>query len=101
VLNDSEDAAAAEARRAADWAEARRETAPSGALDRSALLRFVRTRLWATRENRRRVSGYLSMYADDAPGWIAGQKALERMGGLCRAHGVPFVVAIFPLFGNP
>jgi hypothetical protein len=23
------------------------------------------------------------------------------MGGLCRARGVPFVVGIFPLFGNP
>jgi hypothetical protein len=101
VLNDSEDAAAAEARRAADWAEARRVPPSPGPLDRSALLRFVRTRLWATRENRRRVSGYLSMYDDGAAGWIAGQRALERMGGLCRAHGVPFVVAIFPLFGNP
>jgi hypothetical protein len=101
VLNDSEDAAAAEARRAADWAEVRRVPPSPGPLDHSALLRFVRARLWATRENRRRVSGYLSMYDDGAPGWIAGRKALDRMGGLCRAHGVPFVVAIFPLFGNP
>ena len=101
VLNDSEDAVAAEARRAADWAEARRQAAPPSLFDRSALLHWIRLRLWATRENRRRVSGYLSMYAADAPGWIAGQKALERMGGTCRARGVPFVVAIFPLFGNP
>ena len=99
VLNDSEDASAAEARRAEDWAEARRE-APHSLLDRSALLRWVRMRLWATRENRRRVSGYLSMYEDKAPGWVAGRKALESMGGLCRGRGVPFVVAIFPLFGN-
>ena len=77
------------------------EVAPPSLLDRSALLRWVRSRLWATRENRRRVSGYLSMYADDAPGWIAGRQALEKMGALCRARGVPFVVAIFPLFGNP
>jgi hypothetical protein len=101
VLNDSEDSAAAEARRAADWAEARRRPPPRGPLDRSALLRWVRGRLWATRENRRRVDGYRSMYADDAPGWIAARTALERMGGRCRARGVPFVVAIFPLFGNP
>jgi hypothetical protein len=101
VHNDSEDAVAAEARRAADWDEARRQVAPPSLLDRSALLRWVRLRLWATRENRRRVSGYLSMYADDAPGWIAGRQALEKMGGICRARGVPFVVAIFPLFGNP
>jgi hypothetical protein len=101
VLNDSEDAVAAEARRAADWEEARRQPAPPSLLDHSALLRWVRTRLWATRENRRRVSGYLSMYADDAPGWVAGRRALDRMGRLCRARGVPLVVAIFPLFGNP
>jgi len=101
VLNDSEDATAAEARRAADWAETRRQARPPSLLDHSALLAWVRGRLWATAENRRRVSGYLSMYTDDAPGWVAGRRALERMGALCRAQGVPFVVAIFPLFGNP
>jgi hypothetical protein len=99
VLNDSEDAAAAEARRAADWVEARQ--APRSPLDRSALLRWVRLRVWATRENRRRVQGYLSMYADDAPGWRAARQALDTIGGACRAQGVPLLVAIFPLFGNP
>jgi hypothetical protein len=99
VLNDSEDATAAEARRAADWAEPREK--PRGLLDRSALFRMVSTRLWATAENRRRISGYKSMYADDAPGWIAARAALRHMGGLTRERGVPFVVAVFPLFGNP
>jgi hypothetical protein len=98
VLNDSEDATAAETRRAVDWAEPKEK--PRGVLDRSALFRLVSTRLWATAENRRRISGYKSMYADDAPGWIAARGALRRMGGLCRQKGVPFVVAIFPLFGN-
>ena len=41
------------------------------------------------------------MYTDDDPGWIAAREALRTMGGLCRSRGVPFVVAIFPLFGNP
>ena len=41
------------------------------------------------------------MYEDDAPGWVAGRQALKAMGALCREHGVPMVVAIFPLFGNP
>jgi hypothetical protein len=100
VLNDSEDAVAAETRRAADWEEAP-DGPPRRALDRSALFRLVRTRLWATAENRRRVTGYRSMYADDAPGWIAARRALRSMGALCRTRGVPFVVAIFPLFGNP
>jgi len=100
VLNDSEDADAAEARRAADWAEGRAGP-PQGPLDRSALFRMVRTRLWATAENRRRIAGYRSMYAEDAPGWVAGRTALLRMGAACRERGIPFVVAVFPLFGNP
>jgi len=67
-----------------------------------ALVReLVRTRVRATIENRRRVEGYRSMYAPDYPGWQAAQQALRAMGGMCRARGVPLVVAIFPLFGNP
>ena len=99
VLNDSEDAAAAETRRVADWTEAKRQT--PGLLSRSALFRMIKTRLWATAENRRRITGYKSMYADDAPGWIAARLALKQMGALCRERGVPLVVVIFPLFGNP
>jgi hypothetical protein len=97
VLNDSEDADAAEARRAREWQAG---PAPS-AFDRSALVRFVRGRLFATAENRRRTDGYRSMYAPDAPGWQAGRRALLSMGEQCRARGVPFVVAIWPLLGNP
>ena len=99
VLNDSEDEVAAEARRAAEWAEPKEK--PRGALDHSALFRLVSTRLWATAENRRRIRGYKSMYAESAPGWVAARAALRRMGGICRERGVPFVVVIFPLFGNP
>lgn len=99
VLNDSEDSTAAEVRRAADWiGERRRE--PS-LLDRSALVRLVRGRLWATIENRRRVEDFRSMYVDDYAGWAAARRALRAMGGMCRERGVPLVVAIFPLFGNP
>jgi lysophospholipase L1-like esterase len=100
VLNDSEDETAAEARRAADWVEERRRPPSPSLLDRSALARLVRTRLWATVENRRRVEGFRSMYADDYAGWAAARRALKAMGGMCREHGVPLVVAIFPLFGN-
>ncbi len=101
VLNDSEDAVAAETRRVNDWVEARRK-APSGGLwHRSALVRLVHGRLFATAENRRRIDGYRSMYADDAPGWMASRRALRTMGDFCRAQGRPFVVAVFPLFGNP
>jgi hypothetical protein len=96
VLNDSQDVTAAEAQRAEDWVN---HPPPSGG--RSALLRLVRMRLWATGENRRRVAGYRSMYDDHAPGWIAARAALKSMGAWCRQRGVPFVVAIFPLFGNP
>ena len=98
VLNDSEDASSAEARRAAEWSTARYP--PALLWDRSALYRFVGTRLHATSQNRRRIAGFRSMYEDAAPGWIATRKALKTMGALCRERGVPLVVAIFPLLGN-
>lgn len=103
VLNDSEDEDAAEARRARDWEEEeRREPGPADALAaRSALFRLVRTRIHATVENRRRITGYRSMYDDRYAGWVGAREALRAMGGLCRAQGVPFVVVIFPLFANP
>ena len=101
VLNDSEDKDAAEARRAERWLVEKRAPVSPRWLDRSALFSFVRGRLWATRENRERYDGYLSMYRDDAPGWLAAQAALKTIGGACRERGVPWIVAIFPLFGNP
>jgi hypothetical protein len=99
VLNDSEDAGSAEVRRAAEWSAPRYP--PALLWDRSALYRFVGTRLWATAQNRRRLAGFKSMYAEDAPGWRAGRQALRRMGALCRERGIPWLVAIFPLLGNP
>ncbi len=98
-----EDENAAEARRAADWLADRKQAPTAGRrlLDRSALYRLVSSRLWATGENRRRIAGFRSMYAPDYKGWVAAQKALRAMGGSCRARGVPLVVLIFPLFGNP
>ncbi len=101
VLNDSEDENAAEARRAADWLEERTHPPAPSFLDRSALFRLVRGRVWATLENRRRVEDFRSMYAEDYPGWAGARRALKAMGGMCRERGVPLVVAIFPLFGNP
>src|SRR5262249_61365753 len=98
VLNDREDEKPAEARRAADWLADRMPAPPKSLLDRSVLLRVVRTRLWATQENRRRVEDFRSMYLPSYSGWVAGQKALRAMGGACRERGVPFVVLIFPLF---
>lgn len=101
-LNDSEDENAAEVRRARDWEEMRKErrSGSDGLWDRSALFRLLKRRVWATVENRRRIAAYRSMYVPDYPGWIAGQKALRTMAELCRARKVPFLVMIFPLFGN-
>jgi hypothetical protein len=103
VLNDSEDEDAAEARRARDWEEGERR--PPALADRlaarSALFGLVRTRIHATLENRRRITGYRSMYADGYAGWVKARQALVTLGGMCRARGVPFVVVIFPLFANP
>jgi hypothetical protein len=97
VLNDSEDPESAEARRARDWGEPE----PPPVLRHSALFRMLQSRLWATRESRRRVSGYLSMYREETPGWASARRALRAMGESCRRHGVPWLVVIFPLFGNP
>jgi hypothetical protein len=99
VLNDSEDKNSAEERRATEWSAP--SYPPQLLWDYSALYRLVGTRLWATAQNRRRVEGFRSMYADDAPGWLAGREALRRIGALCRERGVPWLVAIFPLLGNP
>lgn len=103
VLNDSEDENAAEARRARDWEAGERR--PPSLVDRvaarSALFAMVSTRLRATAENRRRVTGYRSMYENGYAGWVKARQALVSMGGMCRARGVPFVVVIFPLFANP
>jgi lysophospholipase L1-like esterase len=102
-LNDSEDDAAAEVRRARDWEEQARERRARGRrlVDRSALHRLMSGRLRALRENRLRIAAYRSQYAPDYPGWIAGQKALGRMAELCKEKKIPLVVMIFPLFGNP
>lgn len=103
VLNDAEDLDSAEARRATDWIEEERRTpsAPESLLDRSALVRLVRSRMRATRHNRERIENFRSYYADDYPGWAAARQALRTMGGRCRARGIPFVVGVFPLFANP
>ena len=99
VLNDAEDPDSAEARRGTHWVE--EQGRAESLLDHSALVRLVRGRLRATRHNRERIDNFRSYYRDDYPGWQVARQALKTMGGLCRARGVPFVVGIFPLFGNP
>jgi GDSL-like Lipase/Acylhydrolase family len=103
VLNDSEDENAAEERRARDWVQEKRERKSKVRrfLNQSVLYRLVAGRIDATLENRRRLSAYRSQFAAGYPGWIASQKALKLMGGACREKGIPFVVMIFPLFGQP
>jgi hypothetical protein len=103
VLNDSEDENAAEARRARDWVEEKKERKSKVRrfLNRSVLYRLVSGRVYATLENQRRLAAYRSQFAPDYPGWVAAQKALKLMGSACREKGIPFVVIVFPLFGQP
>jgi len=103
VLNDSEDENAAEERRARDWVEEKRERKSKVRkfLNHSLLYRLVTGRVYATLENRRRTAAYRSQFAPDYPGWVASQKALKLMGSVCRERGIPLVVMIFPLFGQP
>jgi hypothetical protein len=108
-LNDSEDRRVRDARMAAAAEAAARKKARKRAglprerplLDRSAFYRLVHRRVLATIENRRRIDGYREGYAADDPGWIDCQRALGDMVSRTRARGVPFVLAIFPLFANP
>jgi hypothetical protein len=103
VLNDSEDENAAEERRARDWVQQKRErkSRVRRLLNQSVLYRLVSGRIDATLENRLRLSAYRSQFGADYPGWVACQKALKLMGNVCREKGIPFVVMIFPLFGQP
>ncbi len=109
VLNDAEEAVAAAARQAGYAEEMqkrkaekrRRQVEGEPLLERSTLYRWVRQRLLATGANRRSIADYLRMYADEAPGWMATQKALRDMGELCRARGIPLVVLIFPKLALP
>ena len=104
VLNDAEDLDSAETRRAADWvAEGQRRTPSASSLSRarSALVRLVRSRLEATRQNRERIRNFRSYY-ERLPRLGGGAAGVEDDGGaLPRSKGIPLIVGIFPLFGNP
>src|SRR4029077_19643629 len=101
VLNDAEDPAAAERRRAADWEEAQAERLTHPLWRQSALLSLIADRLHATREDRRRIPNHLDLYKEGQPGFVAVKKSIDAMAERCRQVGVPFVVVLFPLFANP
>jgi len=98
VLNDAE---TKEEMKARERAHAARERQPPSPLRASALFRFVDDRLKATRDARERVSYHRRLYEDKGPGWREARRSLKTIGALCRERGVPWIVAIFPLFGNP
>jgi len=109
VLNDGEDTqamAARQARYAEEWRERRaekrrRRLAGPPLHERSALFRWVRSRIEATGANRRSIEDYILMYGDDAPGWLAAQKAFRDMSDACRRRGIPLVVLVFPKLALP
>lgn len=98
VLNDAE---TKEQMKARERAFAEREREPASPLEPSAVFRFVRQRLRATRDARERVAYHRSLYQESDPGWQQVRRSLKTIGALCRERGVPWIVAIFPLFGNP
>jgi len=101
VLNDAEDANAAEQRRAREWVEAEAEKHNPPFWQRSALLSLIASRLYATQENRARVRNHLDLYREGQRGFTSASKAIATMAALCRDRGIPFVVVVFPLFANP
>jgi len=98
VLNDAETKEQMKARERGYSLEEGRQ--PS-LLDASALARFVRARLAATRAARERTSYHSGLYRDSDPGWQEARRSLKSIGAQLRERGVPWIVAIFPLFGNP
>lgn len=97
VLNDAESKDEMKARERAAVERARQPRSPLEAL---ALFRFVRDRLRATRDQRERIAYHRGLYADGNPGWVEARAALHTIRSLCRERGVPWVVAVFPMFGN-
>ena len=89
VLNDAEDANAAERRRAADWTNAEAEKRNPPLWRRSVLLSLVADRHHATRENRQRIENHLALHREGAPGFLGARKALDRIAMACRGRGVP------------
>jgi hypothetical protein len=98
VLNDCELSEAADERRERELLEQERGRQPQNG---PALWRFVWGRIRATLVSRERVARHRSQFEPDYPGWLECQKAMQRLGVLCRQRDVPLVVMIFPLFGNP
>lgn len=101
VLNDAESSDAAERRRADEWRDEQRRPLGLPLWRRSALANLAADRVRATLENRRRIANYLSLYQDDQPGYRAVLQGVKEMAELARAHKVPLIVAVFPLYGNP
>lgn len=97
VLNDAETKEEMKARERSYVERARR----AGPLDASALFRFVRRRLGASLDARERVAYHRRLYAEGDPGWREASRALKAMGALCRERGLPWLVAVFPMFGDP
>lgn len=101
VLNDAEEADAAERRRAVAWVQAEEAKRSPPPWRRSALLSLIADRLEAARQNRLRIENHLALYREDAPGFKKARDAIGRIAQRCRERGVQFIGVVFPLFANP
>lgn len=84
----------------------REEIVPEGIADPrppdSLLYRFRTTQLaWQAASNLRRsratIAHYHAIYDESSSGWAESRRALRRIGELCRARDIPFVVVLFPI----
>ena len=99
VLNDAESADWAEHRREREWQERARMAPPWWSA--SALFGLIGRRIRATRDAQNRIRNYRALFTEDSPGFVESQRALKRMGDLAARRNLPWIVAVFPLLGNP
>lgn len=100
ALNDAEAPGAAERGQALKEAGTGKEGPERPFWRRSFLLNLIAEWLRAPRERRGRVQTLLDLHQEGGPRFSTIKKSIEQMAARCRDRGVPFLVVLFPPFGN-
>jgi hypothetical protein len=101
VLNDGEAHDDGEQRRAAEWIADEELARNPPWWTGSAFLGLLGSRVRATIQNRRREENYKSLFEGEKPGFAGSKQSLMKIGTLASERGIPWILAVFPLFANP